>query len=456
MFRRVGRRDFVKGSVAAAVAAGLARRAPATPNGVPDPDGWLITRWAADPFALGSYSFLPPGATPDDRATLAEPVGRVLFFAGEATSVDYPATVHGAYLSGRRAASEVAEEAGTGARVVVIGAGVAGLAAGRALQREGYDVVVVEGRDRIGGRVWTDRSLGAPLDLGASWIHESDGNPITELARKAGAATAVTDYDNAVAYEANGRPLSGRAQAAYDDLLREVLRDAAALGEALDADTSLQRGIDGVVADLELDTADRVGLEYALNVEIEHDYAADAAELSLWWWDEGESLAGDDLVFPRNGYGRVARYLAADLDVLLSHVVERIEYGDGVTVVTDQGPVPAEHVVVTLPLGVLQAGRVGFVPELPQPKRIAIGRLGMGLLDKVYLRFAEVFWDDDVEFIGRVGPKGEWADWLNIAFYTDEPVLMAFNAGSFARSVEQLSDDQVVAAALAVLRRIYG
>lgn len=442
--------------MATAAAAGFGRRASASPRRVPDPDGWLITRWAADPFTLGSYSFLPPGATPDDRATLAEPVGRVLFFAGEATSVDYPATVHGAYLSGRRAASEVADEADTGASVVVIGAGVAGLAAGRTLQREGYDVVVVEGRDRIGGRVWTDRSLGVPLDLGASWIHESDGNPITELARKAGAATAATDYDNAVAYDANGRPFSGRVQAAYDDLLREVLRDAAALGETLDADTSLQRGIDGVVADLELDAADRVGLEYALNVEIEHDYAADAAELSLWWWDEGESLAGDDLVFPRSGYGRVARYLAADLDVLLSHVVERIEYGDGVTVVTDQGSLVAEHVVVTLPLGVLQAGRVGFVPELPESKRAAIGRLGMGLLDKVYLRFPDVFWDDDVEFIGRVGPKGEWADWLNIAFYTDEPVLMAFNAGSFARALEPQSDEEIVAAALEVLGRIYG
>src|SRR5688572_7447583 len=193
------RRDFLKGSLAAATLFGQKYRLGdhlANKQGVPEPDGWLITRWAADPFALGSYSFLPPGATPADRETLAAPVDGRLFFAGEATSVDFPATVHGAYLSGRRAAAEVDDKADTGASVLVLGAGMAGLAAARALADDGYEVTVVEGRDRIGGRIWTDRSLGVPLDLGASWIHQSKGNPITELAREAGAATAATDYDN--------------------------------------------------------------------------------------------------------------------------------------------------------------------------------------------------------------------------------------------------------------------
>jgi monoamine oxidase len=76
---------------------------------IPDPEAWLITRWAGDPLAGGSYSYLPPGATEGDRAALAQPVGGRLFFAGEATSVEYPATVHGALLSGRRAAKEIGQ-----------------------------------------------------------------------------------------------------------------------------------------------------------------------------------------------------------------------------------------------------------------------------------------------------------------------------------------------------------
>jgi monoamine oxidase len=74
---------------------------------LPEPTGMLVTRWGKDPFALGAYSHIPPFASGEDYARLAEPVDDLLFFAGEATSREYPATVHGAYLSGLRAASEM-------------------------------------------------------------------------------------------------------------------------------------------------------------------------------------------------------------------------------------------------------------------------------------------------------------------------------------------------------------
>lgn len=75
--------------------------------GTPDPIAHQITRWASDPFAYGSYSYLPVGATPALRTDLAAKVGQTIFFAGEATHRQYPATVHGAYLSGIRAAGEI-------------------------------------------------------------------------------------------------------------------------------------------------------------------------------------------------------------------------------------------------------------------------------------------------------------------------------------------------------------
>jgi monoamine oxidase len=74
---------------------------------VPEPAAFRLTRWASDPFAFGSYSYLPPGATGTDRDALAEPVANRLFFAGEATHRQYPATVHGALLSGERAAKRI-------------------------------------------------------------------------------------------------------------------------------------------------------------------------------------------------------------------------------------------------------------------------------------------------------------------------------------------------------------
>jgi len=74
---------------------------------IPEPEGVLITRWGKDPFSFGAYSHIPPFASGDDYDALAEPVDDVLFFAGEATSREYPSTVHGAYLSGVRAAEEI-------------------------------------------------------------------------------------------------------------------------------------------------------------------------------------------------------------------------------------------------------------------------------------------------------------------------------------------------------------
>lgn len=76
-------------------------------EGIPEPSRWLITRWHEDPFSGGSYSSLMPGASPAMYETLGLPLENALFFAGEATHRTHPATVHGAYLSGLRAADQL-------------------------------------------------------------------------------------------------------------------------------------------------------------------------------------------------------------------------------------------------------------------------------------------------------------------------------------------------------------
>ncbi len=424
---------------------------------LPEPTGWLVTRWARDPFALGSYSFLAVGATPDDRARLAEPVDATLFFAGEATSTDFAATVHGAFLSGQRAAGQVMDADPDPDTVVVVGAGMSGLAAGRVLRDEGYDVIVVEGRDRLGGRIWTDRRLGPPLDLGASWIQGTVDNPVAELADTWGIATVATDFDNIAIYDADGRELSGEEQDAVEELLEEVLDEATAWAEAQDDDMPLGRAIDEALQERTLSATDARRLDFAANTTIEHEYAADATELSAWWWDDGDQLDGDDVLFP-GGYGQVVDRLAEGLDVRFGHVVERVAWGeDGVTVITDRGPIEADCAVITVPLGVLQAGRPDFDPPLPAAKRAAVERLGMGLLDKVYLRFPEVFWDADVDVLGYVSAdRGEWGAFVDLAGVTGEAILLCFNAGTFARRLEQETDEQIVARAMRVLRTVYG
>lgn len=79
-------------------------------------------------------------------------------------------------------------------QVIIIGAGISGLAAAQKLAEKNIKVLILEGRDRIGGRIWTDKSLGFPFDMGAGWIHgPSADNPITKLATDAGAKTYLTN-----------------------------------------------------------------------------------------------------------------------------------------------------------------------------------------------------------------------------------------------------------------------
>jgi monoamine oxidase len=299
--------------------------------------------------------------------------------------------------------------------------------------------------------------LGAPLDLGASWIHGAErANPIANLAKRFGIVTKPTDWDNNVLYGPNGGEISDRAQNRISREFASVVADASAERKGRNDDIPLGDALTRAIAARSSDPTRRRDLEYAIGFNIEHDYAADVSQLSLLHWDDDEEIAGADRLFP-GGYEQIAQRLAKKLDIRLGHLVERVEYsGAGVTVTTDHGPVIGDDVVVTLPVGVLQHDAVEFAPPLPDDKRQAIGRLGMGLLDKCYLRFPRVFWDRDVDVINYISAeKGRWAEWINVAKYTGEPILLGFNAATYAQQLEGMSDADVVASALNVLRTIY-
>ncbi len=214
---------------------------------------------------------------------LAAPVG-ALRFAGEATSAEAPATAHGALLSGIRAADEIAEQIGGDAEtVLVVGAGLAGLAAARALLDYGYQVVVVEGRDRLGGRTHTIDLDGYPADLGASWIHGVEGNPLVDLARDAGSAPLAFDYDNEV-----GAPED--AEQYLDELY----------AAAEDSEDPEHTALSTLVAALAPEGADSV-TSWLLATEVAAEFGADPEQLAVAALDEGADMEGGDAVLAR-GY----------------------------------------------------------------------------------------------------------------------------------------------------------
>lgn len=301
----------------------------------------------------------------------------------------------------------------TGAKsLAIIGAGISGLTAMRRLAAAGIDVTLFEARNRIGGRIWTDTTLGQPLDLGASWLHGDEGNPLVGLAAERGMQSVPTE-DDYVLRGAGGRRLRDRD---LPDWFKDV-------------------------------------------VTIQQDYGAGTFDINWTAYQNDLDYDGADRLFPR-GYSQILGQLDTDLDIRLGTEVRRVALTDkGVQLGSAEDELGRfDAVIVTVPLGVLKAQRIDFSPALPKDKETAIHRLGFGLLDKLYLQFEQVFWDAKSTWILTPDtglPPGQFNQWLNLAPVLDAPILLAFNGAGPARDLSVLPDEALIARALQVLEAAY-
>ena len=342
-------------------------------------------------------------------------------------------------------------------RVLVVGAGIAGLTAAKTLRQAGYEVLVLEGRDRLGGRIWTSRAWAdVAMDLGASWIHGTEGNPLTVVAEESKARTAATSYDSGEIYDSNGRLFTAKQERQLEQLTAQVEETIA---EAQDAeeDESVETAVKAALDWENLSQEEQKQLDFVLNSTLEQEYGGSTAELSTYWFDAGEEFGGDDVLFP-DGYDALIKHLAEGITVKLNQNVHRIAWGEGETAVyTDTDNFTGDAIICTLPLGVLQAGTVSFTPALPNAHQEAIDALQMGLLNKCFLRFPTAFWPTDVDWLEYVPTaKGQWAEWVSFARPTRQPILLGFNAADFGREIETWRDEEIVESAMATLRTIFG
>jgi monoamine oxidase len=346
---------------------------------------------------------------------------------------------------------------------LVIGAGIAGLTAARLLTRAGRRVIVLEARDRIGGRVTTVRTDGLATDMGASWIHGITGNPVAAAAQAFGMPmTEFTvggyqpDSRPIAYYDPHGVRLSDAPARRFADDIREVDDALLAVVAASARDASYRDVTEEALASRGWDAERTARVREYLEHRTEEQYGVWIEDLAAHGLDD-DVIEGDEVVFP-DGYDRLAQGLRTGLDIRLEHIVSHVRWSsEGVSVETDEGDFVAENAIVTVPVGVLQSGEFVIEPPLPEPVAGALSRLKMNAFEKVFLRFDTKFWDDDVYGIRQQGPEGRWwHSWYDLTPLHGAPTLLTFAAGPAAHETWEWSEAQIVESVLEQLRRLYG
>jgi monoamine oxidase len=307
--------------------------------------------------------------------------------------------------------------------VAVIGAGSAGIAAARRLTAAGnVAVLVLEGRERAGGRTWTVEKNGYPLDLGGEWLHSADRNVLTPLAESRGfelyhrrpdwttrlrnsGATPEEEADWIAEREAHYWAIHHAAQEAEDRPASTVLRPGGRWNALFDATST-----------------------WANAVELD--------KLSVRDNDRYEDSGVNWRV--RRGYGTLLRGLAEGLPIAFGTKVTRVDHrGRDLVLETSRGPVRARRAVVAVPTAILAREDVAFDPALPD-KLDAAGGLPLGLANKLFMGFAGDM--DDIDEDGDIFLVGSTTRRDTMSYQArpfGRPVIQCFFGGEFAAGMER-------------------
>jgi monoamine oxidase len=327
----------------------------------------------------------------------------------------------------------------TSCDVIVVGAGAAGLGAARRLMAAGLDVVVLEARDRLGGRAWTvPTPLGIAVDVGCEWLHSAERNPWVGIARDLGFAIDDTlpDWGQRVAWHRGAADQAAwiAAREAFDERCA-----AAAVGPGDMAEAAL------LEPDGRWNGLLRAVSTWANGTELER--------VSVKDHDRYENSQLNWRV-PR-GYGTLIAAYGATVPVRLKTRVAQIDHrGRTIAVATDNGDLSTRAVIVTVSTNLLAAGTIRFTPDLPD-KRAAAAGLPLGNADKLFLAL-----DGPLEALPRDRHLVGATDREATAGYQIRPhgwpMVEAYFGGSLAAGLERQGSDAMLDFALGELAGLFG
>ena len=324
--------------------------------------------------------------------------------------------------------------------VAVIGAGAAGIGAARRLAEAGTaSIVVLEARDRVGGRVQTIAPAGFPLDRGAEWLHSADRNPLSPIARRLGFSvhqrppewttrlrrsgeTIEAEADWLATREAQYRARRRAAAEAVDRPLASLLTPGGRWNQLLDATSTWGNGAE----------LDRVSIKDNVRYE-----------------DSGTNWR------LREGYGRLFEALAEGLPVALRAAVSKIDHGGrAIRLETQRGALTAKRVIVTVPTSIIAGEIIRFDPPLPDKISAAAG-LPLGVDDKLFISLEGLLpgVERDTFLVGSTTSRETMTYQVRPL---DRPAIYCFFGGRFAAALEREGEGAMFAFAAGELARLFG
>ena len=336
--------------------------------------------------------------------------------------------------------------------IIVIGAGISGITAAHELAERGFNVIILEARSRIGGRINTTLFEGTPIELGCHFIHGPGGNPITPLLKKFHVNFKPISITNTIIYNPNGKPIDFKSlseipaslSSKIEGLSKQRLSEASEYEDSSLGILEIDRLREQIKkTSIYMPDAKQSLLSYKLGLTLDH-------------------LGGNHLIV--NGYSKFSESFLREatdnglVETLLDHVVTEIKDESHRVVVTtkDHGTIEANAVVCTVPLKVLET--IKFNPPLSSKKQESIQKLGMAIHEKIILHFDEPFWPNEAHYLLPYDPKtGSWREIINLHHFLKEKQGGTLLISSHAEKSElEESDNKLIENALNMLIRIFG
>lgn len=339
-------------------------------------------------------------------------------------------------------------------KVLVIGAGIAGLAAAKVLQDAGHEVIILEARERAGGRIWTDHSLDFPVDFGPSFLHSVRENPLAEIAMNNKLSIKKVDYSNYYLFDQEGKLLDDKNRLSHFAHVEKVLKKVQKAISKADKDQTVQNIVDGVLRGEKMDSATWDTLQWRL-AQLEIQFGAEFKLLSATEPFSFETSTDD--LFLVGGMSEIITRMAAGLDIRYNQRARIIRQADSMVSISTMGEdFEGDFALITLPLGVLKGNGLRFDPVFSTAKKNAITKLEVGNINRFALKFDGKFWDTDRDFIGHIGKRrNEFPIMTNLGYFEGKPGLVATVGNEYSKLLSKQEDSEKMVHIHQLLYQIY-